>query len=194
MCAVLEKCLLCSVFVLRSCSGFLQDSFHLWCCTATHCNLEYTQAALEGIAPSDLEFGGLGDLEALSCHALQPPDVSPSTDASTSANSWGWESDARMKWTVIVGSIWAGILTAVIVFSCWLCLWLRARDRDKEYVPYGEPMPVGLAQSVLPADLMMSELTDHSNALRTPSVGTPALSVGTPVTSTPVSASRAQFG
>lgn len=174
--------MLCSMFILKSCEGFQHGSFHLWCCTATQCNLEYTQATLQASTASDLEFGGLGDLQALTCNAIDPPEVtwSHSPASYSRANTSGWQSDARTKWTIIGGSIWAGILTIVIVFSCWLCLRLRARDRDKEFVPYGEPLPGRIPRSVVPEDLAMSEWTDHSHALRTPSAST------TPAASTPV--------
>jgi hypothetical protein len=59
--------ILCSLFALRSCEGFEDGTFHMWCCTKRQCNIQYTQQAVE-----DLGYPLQTDLELLTCHELYP--------------------------------------------------------------------------------------------------------------------------
>lgn len=59
-------CVVCSVLVLRSCEGYVPGVHHMWCCTARHCNILYTQQALE-----DLGYTALEDLAYFECVAKE---------------------------------------------------------------------------------------------------------------------------
>lgn len=51
----------CSIFVLKSCEGFRQAQFNLWCCNRVQCNREYTSDFL-------FEIGAIQEpLERLTC-------------------------------------------------------------------------------------------------------------------------------
>lgn len=108
----------------------------------------------------------LDDLEFLSCHSLDVEDTTSNVAASASSSN-GWKSNKSLKWTVIGGSIWAGILAIVIVLSCWLCVRLRQLDRAREFVPYGQqPGAVPGIQCTIPDDLVVSR--EHSTMCRSP--------------------------
>lgn len=52
----------CSVLVLASCDGFAADTYKMWCCTATSCDIVFTQSEVD-----DLGIGGDDPLEHIPC-------------------------------------------------------------------------------------------------------------------------------
>lgn len=54
---------LCSVLVLKSCEGYIPNTYHMWCCTQRQCNILYTQQAIE-----DLGYDTIDDLEYIRCY------------------------------------------------------------------------------------------------------------------------------
>lgn len=68
------------MFVLNSCEGFGPEAFHMWCCSSTRCNIQYSQAQL-----LDMGLPLEEDLEPLTCHSSNIPADEVSTDDSISS-------------------------------------------------------------------------------------------------------------
>eukprot|EP00892_Ulva_mutabilis_P007870 jgi/Ulvmu1/5455/UM226_0003.1 len=59
-------CFTNSVLVLKSCDGYIPNTYHMWCCTARQCNILYTQQAIE-----DLGYDSIDDLEYIACYSKE---------------------------------------------------------------------------------------------------------------------------
>lgn len=59
------------MLVFKSCDGFFADTFHMLCCTAGQCDIQYSKDALTNLGYADIA----AELGVLTCHdtAPQPP-------------------------------------------------------------------------------------------------------------------------
>lgn len=110
------------MLVLRSCEGYIPNSYHMWCCTKRQCNILYTQQAIE-----DLGYDTIDDLEYITCHALEPSEKSAASDGGAAA---GVSRDVTIP--LIASSVALVTLLSLALFVLWRHRRFQRLNRHKE--------------------------------------------------------------
>ena len=64
---------LCSMLVFKSCEGFLENTFHMLCCTESSCGIQYSKDALTHLGYHEVA----STLGYLTCHDRRPRPALP---------------------------------------------------------------------------------------------------------------------
>lgn len=113
---------LCSIFVLESCSGYTPNIYHMWCCTKRQCNILYTQQAIE-----DLGYDTIDNLEFITCHALEPSEEAGTDGGRATA---GVNRDVTVP--LIASSVALVTLLSLALFVLWRHRRFQRLNRHKE--------------------------------------------------------------
>eukprot|EP00892_Ulva_mutabilis_P008873 jgi/Ulvmu1/6358/UM029_0066.1 len=115
-------CFTNSMLVLRSCKGYVPDTYHMWCCTKRQCNILYTQQAIE-----DLGYDTIDDLEYITCHALEPSEDGTPTDGGAGT---GVSRDVTIP--LAASSVALVTLLSLALFVLWRHRRFQRLNRHKE--------------------------------------------------------------
>jgi hypothetical protein len=126
------------MLVFESCDGFLKNSFHMLCCTAANCQIQYSKELLFNLGYGDIAKG----MDYLTCHDVipRPPlQVTPRTSKKHSTNV-----------TVIATAVTVLLGSCVAIFVVYLLVRRRAQNgsaSDSDTAGCKLPFPTGVCAS-----------------------------------------------
>jgi hypothetical protein len=109
------------MLLMKSCKGFLENSFHMLCCNGQKCGKLYTQSAVE-----DLGYELKRGLEYMTCHDSEPSGTTPAAAAVPNKESNG------PRKTVIASVVSVAVLLLIGCASVMVFLVRRRMSASAE--------------------------------------------------------------